>query len=162
MSALIRESHANNLTPLWLPANTAIQGEVTELLAPSSFNVGLTGSIAQINPTFFAVYPTKAGTYYDITFLFRIDLDSGASPGYDVLELGISVDGAALGSTVGSWVTSQQIGYGSNQRNSQSIRLYCATDSTLRLFVRAVLLGGSTANYSIAGGSITVSEASPA
>lgn len=163
MSALIRESHANNLTPLWLPANTAIQGEVTELLAPSSTNIaGITGSFVQVNPASFTVYPTKAGNYYDVSVLFVANISTGTSPGYDVLEIGFSVDGGTLGNTVGSWVTSQQIGYGSAQRNVQSIRLYCGTDDTLRIFLKRTLLGGSTAVYDVGIGSITISQATPA
>lgn len=162
MSALIRESHANNQTPLWLSASIPPQGEVTELLAPSSITTTLTGSFVQVSPSAFTVYPTKAGNYYDVSVLFNANISSGTSGGYDVLEIGISVDGGTLGATIGSWVTSQQIGYGSPQRNASSVRLYCGADSTLRLYLKRTLLGGSTAVYDLGIGSITISPATPA
>lgn len=162
MSALIRESHANEVQPCWVPADSTAGNY------PTPFDLSLGGPITAgcpISPAppqvlTLTSYATTAGKYYDIAITGSITLSTGSSSGGDQARIFISVDPLPISppATTGEWADDIRIGATTTTYFTKFVRLLCNVNSVVSIGIQGFQIGGSTATYSSAWVNLSVSE----
>jgi len=174
MSALRRQTYANDTQPLFQPfgtagptgtigptgtagptgsqgptgpAPTAVQGIITSNKTISP----LTGS-----PSFFSVdngFLTEAGELYDIQARGQVTIDSGTPASDDIVVISLYVGGGPPGSTQDFYIYPGQTnsGFGPGPSGvyyfSYRVRLPCISSDSIRVSAYAIGGIGSTASY---------------
>jgi hypothetical protein len=163
MSALIRESHANETQPCWIPADEGGGYATPTEICPSG---GITTNfpISPAPPVSLALtsFPTIAGKYYDINIQLGTYITTGASTNLDVGRIYVSVDPPPFipPTTVGEWANDYRIGVTTDTFITFFCRLKSTANSTVQVNLQAFQVAGSTAQYGVGVVSVTVSELS--
>jgi hypothetical protein len=163
MSALIRESHANEIQPCWVPADSTsgLYPTPTSLI-PGGAPIGAGCPISPTPPQVLILnsYPTTAGKYYDIAITGLVSLVGGVSPGADQARIFMSVDPLPIDppATTGEWADDIRIGGTTDTYFTKFVRLLCNVDAVVSIGIQGFQIGGSTATYSSSWINISVSE----
>jgi len=163
MSALIRESHANETQALFLSADAVVPSSYptpTDLTLGAPISAGcplfpLPPQVLILTP-----YATTAGKYYDIAITGLISLVSGVSSGGDQVRIFMSVDPSPIfpPATTGEWADDIRVGATTDTYFTKFVRLLCNVDAVASIGVQGFQIGGSTATYSSSWINLSISE----